>query len=180
MVLVQEDDALSENAIYYLSRGLVGLELDYSPIAKLALEAIHAIQQIRHCIILHKTFVLAVVNHFQFVLSRRVIGGKYNRWIVILQEFDLEFLSAKSKNSLVFEKLILELPCEEAIIYQENFPDEHLFLISSQDPWYEDIIIYLQTFKFPPAFSKDEHQKLRQLAKDYVIIGDKLYRRGVD
>ena len=26
-----------------------------------------------------------------------MIGGKYNKWIVILQEFDLEFVSAKSK-----------------------------------------------------------------------------------
>ncbi len=63
-----------------------------------------------------------------------MIGGKYNRWIVILQEFDLEFLSAKSKKSLFFAELNLELPYEEAIICEENFPDKHLFLISSQDP----------------------------------------------
>ena len=101
-----------------------------------------------------------------------MIGGKYNRWIVIFQEFDLEFLSAKSKKSLVFAELISKLPCEEEIVYEENFPDEHLFLISSQDPWYGDIIIYLKTLKFPPASSKDEHRKLRHLAKNYVIIGD--------
>lgn len=64
-----------------------------------------------------------------------MIGGTYNKWIVILQEFDLEFMSAKSKKSLVFAKLISEMPCEEVVIYEENFPDEHLFLISSQDPW---------------------------------------------
>ena len=111
-----------------------------------------------------------MVNPFQFVLSRWVIGGKYNWWIVILQEFDLEFLSAKSKKSLVFVELISELPCEEAIVYEENFPNEHLFLIYSQDPWYRDIIIYLQTSNFPPALSKDECRKLRHLAKNYVII----------
>ena len=83
--------------IYYLSRGLIGLELRYSSVEKLALAAVHAVQRLRHYILLCKTFVLAVVNPFQFVLSRRVIGEKYNRWIVILQEFNLEFLSAKSK-----------------------------------------------------------------------------------
>jgi hypothetical protein len=36
MVLVQEDDFLSEYVIYYLSQGLVGLELNYSHIEKLA------------------------------------------------------------------------------------------------------------------------------------------------
>lgn len=42
-MLVQEDDALTEHVIYYLSRGLVGLELHYSPIQKLALATVHAI-----------------------------------------------------------------------------------------------------------------------------------------
>eukprot|EP00253_Pinus_taeda_P006880 PITA_06880 len=121
-----------------------------------------------------------IVNPFQFVLSRRVIGGKYNRWIVILQEFDLEFLSVKSKKSMVFVELISELPCGEDTIYEESFLDEHLFLISSLDRWYGDIIVYLQTSKFPSTFSKDERRKLRHLAKNYVIIGDTLYRRGVD
>lgn len=180
MVLVQEDDALIDHVIYYLSRGLVGLELHYSPIEKLALVAVHVVQRLRHYILLRKTFILVAVNPFQFVLSRRVIGGKYNRWIVILQEFNMEFLSTKSKKSLVFMELILELPCKEAIVYEENFPDEHLFLISSQDPWYGDIIIYLHTSKITAAFSKDEHRKLHHLAKKYVFIGDTLYCRGVD
>ena len=81
---------------------------------------------------------------------------------------------------MVFAELISELPCGEDTIYEESFPDEHLFLISSLDPWYGDIIVYLQTSKFPSTFSKDERRKLRHLAKNYVIIGDTLYRRGVD
>ena len=108
-----------------------------------------------------------------------MIGGKYNRWIVILQEFDLEFMSAKSKKSLVFAELISELPGGEEMIYDESFPDEHLFLISPQDPWYGDIIVYLQTVKFPSTFSKDQCRKLRHLAKNYLIIGDTLCHRGI-
>ncbi len=143
MVLVQEDDALTNHVIYYLSRGLVGPELRYSLVEKLALVAIHDVQWLHHYILLCKTFVLAAVNPFQFVLSKRVIGGKYKQWIVILQEVNLEFLSTKSKQSLVFMELISELPCGEDTIYEESFPDEHLFLIPSQDPLYGDIIIYL-------------------------------------
>ena len=131
MVLVQEDDALVEHVIYYLSQGLVGPELRYTPIEKLALAAVHAVQRLWHYILLRKNYVLAAANPFQFVLSRRVIGGKYNIWIVILQEFNLEFMSAKSKKSVVFAKLISELPYGEEIVYDESFPDEHLFLISA-------------------------------------------------
>ena len=98
---------------------------------ELALAAIHVVQWLRHYILLCKTYILVAVNPFQFVLSRRVIGEKYNRWIVILQEFDLEFMSSKSKKSLVFAELISKLPCGEEIVYEESFPDEHSFLISS-------------------------------------------------
>lgn len=72
--MVQEDDAFTEHVIYYLSQGLVGPELRYSPIEKLALTIVHVVQRLRHYILIRKTFVLVVVNPFQFVLSRRVIG----------------------------------------------------------------------------------------------------------
>ena len=76
--------------------------------------------------------------------------------------------------------MIYELPCGEEIVYDESFPNEHLFLISPHDPWYGDIIVYLQTAKFPSTFSKYERRKLCHMAKNYGIIGDALYRRGVD
>jgi hypothetical protein len=44
MVLVQEDDALEDHIIYYLSRGLVGPEFNYSHVEKLALVAIQDVQ----------------------------------------------------------------------------------------------------------------------------------------
>jgi hypothetical protein len=70
MVLVQEDHFLSEYVIYYLSRGLVGPELNYSHIEKLVLAAVHAVQRFCHYILFRKTTVIAIVNPFQYVLTR--------------------------------------------------------------------------------------------------------------
>ena len=97
MVLVQEDDNLQEHAIYYLSRSLVEEELSYAHVEKLALVAVHIAQRLRHYLSLHKTYVVAYLNMFHYILSRRMIGRKFSKWIVILQEFDLEFRPAKSK-----------------------------------------------------------------------------------
>ena len=77
---------------------------------KLALATVHAVQRLRHYILLCQTLVVAHVNLFQFVLTRRMIEGKYNKWIVILQEFDLEFVSAKSKKSLIFCRAYIDIP----------------------------------------------------------------------
>ena len=80
--------------------------------------------------------------------------------------------SAKSKKSLVFAELIVEFPVEEVVaIEEDSFLDEHIFLISTSDPWYRDILIYLQTLKYPAAFSQEEQHKLRLHAKNYLIIG---------
>jgi hypothetical protein len=46
MVQVQEDDELHEHVIYYLSRSLVGPELNYSHVENLALVVVHAIQRL--------------------------------------------------------------------------------------------------------------------------------------
>ena len=65
-----------------------------------------------------------------------MIGGKYNKWIVILQEFYLEFVLAKLKKSLIFAELISDFPSEaEGLVCEDMFVDEHIFLISSLDPW---------------------------------------------
>jgi hypothetical protein len=135
MVLVQEDDSFSEYVIYYLSRGLIRPELNYSHLEKLALVAIHDVQRFRHYILFRKTTVIAVVNPFQYMLTRQVIGGKISMWMVILQEFDLDFISSKSKKSLVFAELISELPVESGDVVPEESPIQgDMFLIESSDP----------------------------------------------
>jgi hypothetical protein len=84
IVLIQEDDELHEHVIYYLIQNLVGPELKYSYVEKIALAVIHAFQQLFHYILLCKTNLVSDVNPFQYVLNRHIIGGKYNKWIVIL------------------------------------------------------------------------------------------------
>ena len=63
---------------------------------------------------------MADVNPFQYVLSRWIVGGKFNKWIVILQEFDLYLQSTKTKKSLVFVELIAEFPVEEDVAIEED------------------------------------------------------------
>jgi hypothetical protein len=42
------------------------------------------------------------------------------------------------------------------IVAADSLPDESLFLISTNDLWYGDIIIYLQTQAFQPTFSSTD------------------------
>ena len=83
--------------------------------------------------------------------------------------------------SLVFAELIIEFPMEENVVVKEDsFPEEYIFFISTSNPWYRDILVYLQTLKYPAAFSREERHKQHVHAKNYLIIGDTLYHRWVD
>ena len=93
----------------------------------------------------------------------------------------MEFTTAKSKKSLVFAELLYSLPSSSApSISEDHIPDETLFLISTLDPWYGDIIVSLQTSSFRPNVSKDARQRIRHQSQPYRIIGDTLYRLGAD
>jgi hypothetical protein len=77
----------------------------------------------------------------------------------------LDFVSAKSKKSLVFAELISELPVESSDIMPEESPIKgDIFLIASLDPWYGDILVYLQTLKCPASASRDERRRIRHQA----------------
>ena len=99
---------------------------------------------------------------------------------MILQEFDLEVVSAKSNKSLIFAELISNFPSlDEVEVHKDSFMDEHIFLILTMDPWYGDIIIYLQTLKVPSHLSWDERRRLLHIAKNYLIVGDIIITVGL-
>jgi hypothetical protein len=117
----------------------------------------------------------------QRILTRKLLRGEYSKWIFILQEFDLEFERAKSKKSLVFVELICDLSSTKIeTVAEDSFPDESLFLISFDNIWYGYIIIYLQTQTFQPNISSVDRHCIRYQAHQYIILGDTLYRRGID
>jgi len=110
----------------------------------LSLAAIIAVEIFRHYILLWTTTVIADSNSMYHILNRQVLGGKYSKWIIILQEFDLEFSKSKAKKSLVCLELVFALPHnDEDTEPNGSLPDESLFLISMFDPWYGDLLLYL-------------------------------------
>ena len=81
-----------------------------------------------------------------YILTREVLRGKYSQRIVKLHEFDLEFSKSTSKKSLVSFEIMCDLPYASMESEpSDSFPDEFLFLIITIDPWYGDLLIYLQT-----------------------------------
>jgi hypothetical protein len=70
------------------------------------------------------------INPFQYILTRHIIGGKYKKWIVILQEIDLDFVSVKYKKLLVFYDLISDFPLLDEDIFMTIHSWMNIFSLS--------------------------------------------------
>ena len=82
---------------------------------------------------------------------------------------------------MIFVELISDFSSEEEEeTCEDTFVDEHIFFISTLDPWFGDIIIYLQMLKVPTHLSWDELRRLRHVSKNYLIVDNTLYCHGID
>ena len=77
---------------------------------------------------------------------------------------------------------IMEKPAiqEEERKIAENFPDEQLFQLSLQSPWYDDIVNFLAYGIMPPEFSYQQRKKLRTDNRYYIWDDPLLFKRGAN
>ena len=92
---------------------------------------------------------MADSNPMRYLLSRHLLQGQATKWVVVLQEFDLEFMSPKSTKALALATLMTDLPpLTTSSPTKDDLPDDFLFVISTDDPWYGDILLYLRAQNF--------------------------------
>ena len=63
---------------------------------------------------------------------------------------------------------------------KDDLPDDFLFIISTDDPWYGDILLYLRTHKFVAHLNREDRRRILHQAIRHLVIGGVLYRRGID
>ena len=92
-------------------------------------------------------------------MSKKDAKARLIRWILLLQEFDLEIRDKKGCENVVADHLSrLPLAPSDEVPLNENFPDEQLLSIF-QIPWFADIINYLVTEEMPTNWSKQDRSK---------------------
>jgi len=72
---VQENEEGKEKVLCYLIRTLVGAELNYSPIKKICLALMFAVQKLRHYMQAHTVRVISKADPVKYILSRPVLSG---------------------------------------------------------------------------------------------------------
>ncbi|KAL5572373.1 hypothetical protein UlMin_021970 [Ulmus minor] len=154
--------------IYYASKTLTDAQLNYSTTEKELLAVVFALDKFRSYLIGSKIIVYSDHAALKYLLSKKDAKARLIRWILLLQEFDLEIRDKKGCENVVADhlsRLIVE-SVDENFPIKETFPDEQLMLIS-QLPWFADIVNYLVTGHMPSHWSYQDKTKFLTEVKKF-------------
>ncbi|XP_071906833.1 uncharacterized protein [Coffea arabica] len=116
----------------------------------------------------------------RYLLAKKDAKSRLIRWILLLQEFDLEIKDKSGAENLVADHLSRLLTNQEDLPLRESFPEEQLLTIDSSAPWYTDIVIFLVTNQLPAGWPKAKRDKLKSDAKHYILDDPYLWRQCAD
>ena len=142
--------------IYYACKTFIEAWENYSTTEKEMLEIVFACKKFRPYIL--GSHVIIHIDHatIKYLMAKKEAKPRLIRWVLLLQEFDLEIKDKKGCNNVIADHLSrVEKPVvqEEEREIAENFLDEQLFQLSLQSPWYADIVNFLACGIMPPEFS---------------------------
>ncbi|KAJ9536230.1 hypothetical protein OSB04_un000596 [Centaurea solstitialis] len=134
-----------------------------------------------------RTKVIVHTDHaaIKYLISKADSKPRLIRWVLLLQEFDLEIVDRKGSNNQVADHLSrLEkiVSTAEPTEVREIFPDEQLLAVQHLDnfPWYADIANFLACGIKPQGMRGQPFKKFLHDCRQYVWDDPFLYKIGTD
>jgi hypothetical protein len=153
-VLGQTKDR-KHHAISYASRTLSGPQLNYATTKKELLTVGFAIDKFRSYLVGAKVIVYTDYAALKYLLTKKDAKPRLIRWILLLQEFDIEIKDKKEVENSVADHLSrMQFENPQELPINDSLWDDILFKVTSSDPWYTNIVNYLVVGYVPPGENK--------------------------
>ncbi|CAN6712678.1 unnamed protein product [Malus baccata var. baccata] len=156
------------HVIYYASRTLNDAHLNYSTTEKELLAVVFALDKFISYLIGTKVIVFTDHAALKYLLTKKEAKPRLIRWMLLLQEFDIEIRDKKGSENVVADHLSHMVHNEESLPIVETFPDEQLLSIKVSEPWYADLVNFMVSKQIPSTFTRPQCDKLRHDARFYV------------
>ncbi|CAL9019003.1 unnamed protein product, partial [Prunus brigantina] len=136
------------------------------------LAVVFALEKFRSYLVGSKVIVYSDHAALRFLLTKKDAKPRLIRWILLLQEFDLEIRDKKGSENVVADhlsRLVDENHGDGKILpLNESFPDEQLFVIQDKEPWYADFVNYLASGVIRDDLTFQERKKFFSMVKHYM------------
>ena len=118
------EETRKENAIYYISKKMVPIEEEYSPLEKTCVALVWATRKLRHYMLTYKVLLIARIDPLKYLMEKPVQDGKTTKWVLLLSEFDIKYVTQKSMKGRAITDHLAHCSLEEAEEIHGNFPNE--------------------------------------------------------
>ena len=168
--------------IYYASRTLNDAQLNYATTEKELLAIVFAFENFRPYLIGNKVVVHTDHSTIKYLMTKKDAKPRLIRWLLLLQEFDVEIKDKKGTENLVADHLSRLEGARDDVPVNDEFPDEKLFAIEDKKavPWFTDYVIYLVAKVIPPEFNYQKKKRFFAHLKHYYWEEPILYRHCAD
>jgi hypothetical protein len=171
-VLGQTKDK-KHHAIAYVSKTLIGAQLNYATIEKELLAVVFAIDKFRSYLVGTKVIVYTDHAALKYLFTKKDAKPRLIRWILLLQEFDLEIKDKKGVENLVADHLSRMTNTNTQDLPINDFLwDDMLLKVTASHPWYANIVNFMVSGYIPPGESK---KKLVQESRYHLWDAPYLY-----
>eukprot|EP00261_Vitis_vinifera_P032168 XP_019073411.1 PREDICTED: uncharacterized protein LOC100853222 [Vitis vinifera] len=134
-MLAQLDDLGKERAIYYLSKRMFEYEYKYIMIERLCLAVVWATRRLRHYMTEYFVLLVSRLDPLRYLFDRPVLTGRLMRWLVLLTEFDIHYVTQKSVKGSIVADHLASLPISDDRSVDDDFPDEQIVSMTSITGW---------------------------------------------
>ncbi|XP_070017942.1 uncharacterized protein [Nicotiana sylvestris] len=149
--------------IYYASGTLSGAQLNYTVTEKEMLVVVFTFDKFRSYLIGSKVIVYTDHATLRYLIEKKESKPRLIRWVLLLQEFDLEIHDCKGTENQVTNHLSRLEGDDNSVEVEdilESFPDEQLLATSLEEvPWYVDFANYLASGIVPYDLSSIQKKK---------------------
>ena len=136
--------------VYYASKTLNEAKRNYTTTEKELLAVVYALDKFRAYLVGLDIIIFTYHSALKYLLTKKNAKVRLIRWVLLLQEFNLQI---KDKNSV--ENVVSDHLSRLTIAHNthnppinDEFPEESLLLVENT-PWYAHIANYLATCEVP-------------------------------
>ncbi|GKB54843.1 reverse transcriptase domain-containing protein [Tanacetum coccineum] len=172
--------------IHYASKMMNEAQENYTTNEKELLAVVFVFDKFRQYLVLSKTIVFTDHSALRYLFTKQDAKPRLIRWILLLQEFDIEIRNKKGAENLAANHISrLENPDLRKLTKAEIrdlFPEERLMAVSdnNNEPWYADYANYLASRVLPFRSTRQEKQKFFNDLRNYFLDEPFLFKQCAD
>ncbi|RDX96713.1 Retrovirus-related Pol polyprotein from transposon 17.6, partial [Mucuna pruriens] len=136
------------------------MHLNYTTTEKELLAIVFALDKFRSYLLDSKIVMFSDHAALRFLLKKLDAKPRLIRWMLLLQEFNIEIRDRKGAENSVADHLSRIERDEDLVPIRDQFPNEQLLHINTPTPWFANICNFVAASQFPPKASRLYKEKL--------------------